>query len=241
MRFAAEITQDIRPQMGLVVLQADETIEDEFRATLTPDVSLLVTRIPSGEEVSADSLAEMKNHLGRAVSLFPSGKSFDVIGYACTSATAEIGADNVAAEIGQSVSTRAVTDPLSALVAACRALDASRIAFLSPYVEDVSAKIRDRLERSGIATPIFGSFSEAEEARVARISEASIKDAARQLLQKGAVDALFTSCTNLRTAAIRHSLGQEFGLPVLSSNSVLAWHMLALSSASPNGLRPDAV
>jgi len=43
--------------LGLIVLHPDETIEHDFRRLLPlDDVSLYVSRIPSGPEVSGDSL-----------------------------------------------------------------------------------------------------------------------------------------------------------------------------------------
>ena len=39
---------------GLVVLQADLTIEDDMRRLLPSDRSLLVTRVPSGEDVTLE-------------------------------------------------------------------------------------------------------------------------------------------------------------------------------------------
>ncbi|MDO7707412.1 MAG: Asp/Glu racemase, partial [Loktanella sp.] len=50
-------------------------------------------------------------------------------------------------------------------------------------------------------------------------------DAALTLAQKGGIDALFLSCTNLRTLDVIAKLETETGLPVLSSNQVLAWDL----------------
>ena len=43
--------------------------------------------------------------------------------------------------------------------------------------------------------------------------------------QKGGIDGLFLSCTNLRTLDVIAKLETETGLPVLSSNQVLAWDL----------------
>ena len=66
---------------------------------------------------------------------------------------------------------------------------------------------------------------------MARIAPASIKAAARAAA-KGA-QAVFLSCTNLRTLDIIDDLEAELGLPVISSNQVLAWHM-AEATAAPH-------
>ena len=88
------------PTLGLVVLQAEETIEGEFRHYLRDrSVILHHTRIPSGEAVTHDTLTAMEADLGTAIGLFPVGSKFDVIGYACTSASSVIGEDRVASLI----------------------------------------------------------------------------------------------------------------------------------------------
>lgn len=215
-----------RATLGLIALQADETIEHDFRRLLpVDDVALYVSRVPSGLEVTGDTLAAMSQDLPDAARLFPRSVSFDVVGYGCTSGTSVIGADRVGQLVRQGCATRDVTEPLSALVAASRHLGVSRLAFLSPYIQDVSASLRNALERAGIQCPVFGSFDEAEEARVARIDPASIAAAAINLGSDPATDAVFLSCTNLRTLDVLSEIENKLGKPVLSSNQVLAWDM----------------
>jgi maleate isomerase len=61
---------------------------------------------------------------------------------------------------------------------------------------------------------------------VVSIDGPSIITASTQLMQGTKVDGLFLSCTNLRTLDVIASLEAALGRPVLSSNLVLAWHML---------------
>lgn len=222
--------------LGLIVLQSDETIEQDIRQILPTEVQLHTTRVPSGLEVTSDSLQSMEAHLPASAELLPRGLGFDVIGYGCTSGTAQIGAERVAELIRQRATTQAVTEPVTALIAACQALGVRRLAFLSPYVGEVSARLRSVLQDAGIGTPVFGSFEEAEEAKVARITPTSVLEAGQALCAGADVDALFLSCTNLRTLPIIPALEAATGLPVLSSNQVLIWHMARLSGVA---LAPD--
>lgn len=219
-----------RATLGLIVLQSDETIEQDFRRIFPDrDIAIYASRVPSGLEVSRDTLAEMAENLPAAADLFPKSISFDVVGYGCTSGTAVIGADRVAALVKSRCATPHVTNPLTGLIAQCQAKGVSRLAMVSPYVEAVSQTMRDRLSEAGIATPVFGSFGVAEEAKVARISERSIEQAALEMAQGAQVDALFLSCTNLRTLDVIARIEAATGLPVFSSNQALAWHMGVLA------------
>jgi maleate isomerase len=80
------------------------------------------------------------------------------------------------------------------------------------------------------------SFGEELEARVARIDPKSIQAAALEIGRDPEVDAVFLSCTNLRTMDIIDALEDELGKPVVSSNQALAWHMAQLAglTAGPN-------
>lgn len=217
---------DTRRKLGLIALQADESIEDDMRRLLPRDVSLLVSRVPSGEDVTPESLCAMAGHVTAAAMLFPRGLRFDAVGYGCTSGTSQIGAARIAELVSEGTETRLVTEPVSALVAACRSADIKRLAVLSPYVASVSERLREVLGAEGITTPVFGSFAEPNEALVVSIDAPSIMAAATTLVQETAVDALFLSCTNLRTLDVIAPLEQSLGMPVLSSNLVLAWHMM---------------
>ncbi len=219
-----------RATLGLIVLQADETIEQDFRRLIPePDIALYVSRVPSGLEVTGDTLAAMAETLPNAARLFPASVTFDVVGYGCTSGTSVIGTDRVAELIKGGCRTAHVTEPVSALVAACRARRIARLAFLSPYIESVSRTLRETLQAHGIETPVFGSFGEAREEMVARIAPTSILEAATALAAGGGVDGIFLSCTNLRTLYVIDQIETATGLPVLSSNLVLAEHMRKLA------------
>lgn len=211
--------------LGMIVLQTDETIEGDLRRILPTDVPLYVSRVPSAPEVTPESLRAMSAHLTGAAKLLPQALPYAAVGYGCTSASAQIGSDQVAQLIGEGVQTGHVADPLSALIAACRVMNITKLAFLSPYTADVSDRLRAALGQVGIETPTFGSFEEANEASVVRIAAHSIIDAGCDLVAQGGTQAIFLSCTNLRTLDVIEEIEGRTGLPCLSSNQVLGWQM----------------
>ncbi|TCK99259.1 maleate isomerase [Shimia isoporae] len=220
------------PAMGLIVLQVDETIEPEFKQAFADHPSpMYVSRIPSGEEVTTQTLSAMAADLKVAAGLLPNSRKLGVVGYACTSASSVIGSDRVEDLVRSGCETTAVTNPLRAAVACAADLGISRMALLSPYIEEVNTPLRNAFADEGIEMPVFGSFGVAEEARVARISSESVVDAAARLGGDTGVDGVFISCTNLRTFEALEVVQQKIGKPVLSSNQSLAWHMKALVNA----------
>jgi maleate isomerase len=219
--FPYTLLEERLPTIGLIVLQADETIETDFRVAFPPEeAQVFVSRIASGADVTPETLAAMEADMTRAASLLPD-IAFDTVAYACTSGTSVIGAETVHVKVRAGCQTTHVTDPVTALTAACRKRGISRLAFLSPYREDVNTTLREVLAREGIETPIFGSFDEMQEKKVARIDTASIVDAAIDLVQGEEVEAIFLSCTNLKTREAIPFIETKTGLAAMSSNSVL--------------------
>ncbi len=218
-----------RPAMGLIVLRVDETIEEEFRASLPVDLARLhVTRLDSGDDLTPESIAAMESGLTSAAALLPAAADFDVVAYACTSGTAFLGEANLRDLVMRGVPTRAVTNPLTAAVAQIEDLGLSRVGIVSPYVGSVAAGLCAAFAERGVPVVDTLSLDESEEAKVARIPSEVICDAARTLAARSALDGVFLSCTNLRTANILEPLSETLGMPVLSSNAALAWHMKRL-------------
>lgn len=233
-RFETDEGAAAKAAIGLIVLATDETMEPEI-ASLMPKgdgVALYHTRIPSAPTVTPETLRAMEAEMPATAALLPD-REFDVIGYGCTSGATLIGPERVAELVSGAKPTRAVTDPLTSTIAACRALGVRRIGFLTPYVAEVSAAMRAALEDAGLEIAGFASFEEAEEQVVARISERSTAEAICGLGAADDVDAVFASCTNLRAFDVIAECETRIGKPVISSNLALGWSLLSHAGVAP--------
>jgi maleate isomerase len=219
-----------RANLGVLVLETDETLEHDFARLLNhAGVALYHSRIPMVPDIRPDTLARMERDLPASAKLLPPALSFNVIGFGCTSASTVIGSDNVAKAIQTVCPTAKITDPLAALIAAGRSLGARKLGFVTPYIASVSAGMRGRLEEAGFEITGFGSFEEGNDRVVARITEASILQAIENVAAQAPCDAVVVSCTNLRCLDVIAKAEARIGVPVLSSNQALAWHMLRLA------------
>lgn len=221
--------------LGLILLETDAVLETEIRALVPPGATLLHARIPSQPEVTPSALATMAAELPRAAASFPAAARLTVVGYACTSGATVIGRDEVARLVRVARPGAEVTDPISAVIAAMRALKVGRIGMLTPYEPMVSASMRALLEGEGIETAGFGSFEQRDDATVARISEASTLKAMLEIGAAPGVEAVFASCTNLRSFGVIEEAERRLGKPVVTSNSALAWRMFALAGLEARG------
>lgn len=220
----------VGPTVGLIVLQSDEVMEAELRAWLPANIRLLHTRIPNDTRVSADTLCAMQDELPRVAGLLPAGVDYAAIAYGCTSASTLIGEAHVAELIHSVLPDVAVTNPMTALKAQLHSLGISRIALLTPYSQAVSSAIVDHLESSGIEIVQAGTFDEANDSRVARIDARSVLEAMVELGADERCEAVFGSCTNLRSLPFLAEARRRVGKPVITSNSALAWHIELLTT-----------
>ncbi|MCF3596163.1 Asp/Glu racemase [Rhodobacteraceae bacterium LMO-12] len=221
-------------RLGLIVLSTDETLEDEARKILARrPVSLLHARIPAEADVTPEALRTMEAHMSATAALLPKG--LDAVGYGCTSGATVIGPERVAALIAQTQDTAAVSDPLSAVLAALAALEVRRIALLTPYVESVNAPLINALAQGGIDVLAQASFQQSDDWTVARICEADTLNAIKTLGRTEGCEAVFVSCTNLRTLGILQTAEADLGIPVVSSNLALVWHLLRLVEVDAQG------
>ena len=219
-----------RASIGLIVLATDQTIEYEFRKIFDlAGVALYESRIFNSATITPETLQEMEAGIAEATRLILPGLPLDVVGYGCTSGAMVIGEDNVAARIHEARPGIAWTTPMTAATAAFKTLGASRIALLTPYVEEINQAMRRHIEAKGFTVPVMGSFNEEDDHKAARIAPDSVRRAAVELGRSDLVDTVFVSCTSLRLVDVIGELETELGKPVTSSNHAIAWHALRLA------------
>lgn len=224
-------------RMGLIVLSTDETLENEARLALAGrPASLLHARIPAQAEVTPQALATMEAHMEAVAGSLPRG--LDVVGYGCTSGATVIGPERVAELVRRAQEGARVTNPLSAVIAALGALGARRIGLLTPYVEEVNRPLIAALAEAGIEVVALASYGQSDDWTVARIPESDTLAGIESLARSKECDAIFASCTNLRAFGIIDAAEAATGVPVISSNLALLWHMLRLGGAEAQGWGP---
>ena len=219
-----------RAALGLLVLETDQTIEDEFRAIWPRDaVALYAARLHNDVQITSKTLKEMEELIEPTTQLLPFMVDLSVIAFACTSGALVIGEDNVARRVRAARPNAKVTDPVTAALAALKATGVRRVGLLTPYVRDINLRLRDALMARGLDIPAMATFNEPDDAVAARISENSILVAIVKLGSSPSCDGVFVSCTSLRVARIVEKAEAIIGKPVTSSNHALAWHMLRLA------------
>lgn len=220
-----------RANIGLVVLGTDQTIEYEFRNLLTPPgVALYETRLHSDFDITPETLRAIGPRIAPSTDLILPGLSLDVVAFGCTSATMLLGEDYVFGEIRKARPDVACTTPVTAVRAALEALDAGRIAMLTPYSPEITAGMAQYFLSRGVGVDAYATFDRRDDREAACISVESIVAGAERLAEQvPGIEAIFVSCTSLRVAEAVARIEASTGLPVTSSNHAMAWHALRLA------------
>jgi maleate isomerase len=219
-----------RAAIGVVVLATDQTMEYEFRALLSPPgVAFYESRVFNDSDITPENLRAIGPRIAPSVDLILPSIPLDVVAFGCTSATMTLGEDAVFAEIRRARPNVACTTPVTAALAAFRALGAKRIGLLTPYSRKINANLVAYLGRRGVDIAAVATFDRQNDRDAARISVASIEAATERLAAAPGVDAIFVSCTSLRVAEAAARLEQRVRAPVTSSNHAMAWHCLRLA------------
>jgi maleate isomerase len=112
------------------------------------------------------------------------------------------------------------------ILAALRVFGTRRILLVTPYIQPVHDREIGYLEAQGAAV-VGGSFLGVDtNTEMARIPPAAIADQVRRAARGVDADLCFISCTAIRSAGLIADLEADLGMPVLTSNQVMAWHAL---------------
>lgn len=216
-----------KASIGLIALSVDRASVADAQNWLAPfeDVELFVTRVPMDTVATAASLAAMGDHLtGAARNLVPESR-LDAVIYSCTSGTVAVGIDRVHRAIASGRPGIPIVTPLEAAAKGLRLLGGERLSLLAPYHREACDLVAGHFEAEDFALDRCSTFALDGDLQMNRLSAAALKSAARDALHP-ASDALFISCTALRTAGIVADLEDTLGVPVVTSNQAMSWHAL---------------
>lgn len=226
-RFGEEIGH--RASIGLLALSTDRAGAFDAEEFLrTKGVAMFSTRIPMAPVATPETLAAMAVHLTDATRLLVPGSRLDVIGFSCTSGTVAIGLDRVHDAIHAARPEAQVTTPIEAGYEALRQLGAKRITLVVPYLVKTAELVSGFFEQKDIEILRRATFELDGDADMNRISPEALIEATIATDSPDS-QAVFISCTGLRTAPVISVLEQRLGKPVVTSNQALAWHALRLA------------
>jgi len=223
---AGTIDYGDRARIGLLVPSGNSVAEPEIHAMLPAGVTALVTRLT----LTGSSEAELEAMIG---GLEPASRLLadarpDLIGFHCTAVStfAPERAGSIRARI-EAASGLPACSTADGILAALEVLGVRRLVLVTPYLEAVHAREVAWLAAHGVAVAGGSCLGVNTNAEMARIPPARIAEQARDAVRAApGAAACFISCTAIRSAGLIAGLEAELGLPVITSNQVMAWHAL---------------
>lgn len=216
-----------RKGIGLVA-PFDFALDDECWRWLPADTSLYVTRTARLEDTAVT--AELAEAVGDTKAVMPCVSSLissepSSVAYACTSGSFVGGVAGEALlrkAMVQAGAKEAVTTS-GALLDALRQLGIKKLAIATPYNEELTKFLVDFLELSGFEVVKAGYLNSEQD--IMHIGYDAVRNMA-EIVNTTDAEAIFFSCTNLRTFDIITELEDKYQKPILSANQVTIWAAL---------------
>lgn len=153
------------------------------------------------------------------------------VAYGCTSGSYVLGPDGdaaIAADMRAAAGVPATTTSTAA-TAALRELGVRRVAVLSPHVDALNERLRAYLIASGFAVVNMVGLNRRGD--IEAIEPNETRDLVVASVDTTAAEAVFISCTGLRTAAVIEDLEALLSKPVVTANQATLWHVAKLAGA----------
>ncbi|MFV2196764.1 Asp/Glu racemase [Nocardiopsis sp. LOL_012] len=210
-----------------VIAPYDFALDRELWRWTPDDVSLHVTRLPyvhvpvTVDQAAALCVAETVDPAVRAL-LAPEPLA---IGYACASGSFVHGAEGerrLHRTMAEAGAPAAVTTS-GALIRALEALNLTRIAVVTPYVDSVTDRLLSYLGEHG--TEVTSSVGLGLLSHIWKVTYAEVSEAVHAA-DRPEAQGIYISCTNVLTYDIIAPLERELGKPVIAANQVTMWALL---------------
>ena len=222
-----------RANLGFIVLSGDLACEHDL-FNMTPEgVGISFTRLKTDDYTTNETLAAHVNQLAEAASRIQPDVKPDVISYCCTSGSIVIGEEEVKRQIAIGAPYTKPMSLVTGVVSALHAVQAKKIVIGTPYLDEINAREEEfflskgfeilRMEGLNLETGIeFGKVTPDFWNKFSL--EIDCEDA----------DAVFLSCTGIRSLDIIEKVEAQINKPVITSNQAQMWSALRLAGINDN-------
>lgn len=225
-----------RVRLGFLTPSSNTVLEPVTAAMLggLPEVSAHFARFPVTEiALSPGALGQFDQGPILAAAELLAHAKVDAIAWNGTSASwLGFAADEaLCARITAATGIPATTSILGMNRALSR-LGARSLGFVTPYLDDVQARILANYAGLGLACPAERHCGIQDNFAFAEVGEDEIA-AMTRAVAAGRPDAIAVVCTNMRAAGLVAGLEAETGVPMLDSIATAVWQSLALAGVDP--------
>lgn len=217
-----------RERIGLILPSSNTAMESEFFRTCPEGVSVHTTRVLIKGLTNPECLAEMASHAERAAEELKTCLS-DVMIYGCTSGSFLKGRawEKQFCERLQQLAERPVLTTADNCVQALRAIGKRKIAIGTPYIESLNRSAYQYFTEAGFEIVHMKGLGIEVSTNIGKTAPHAIYRLGREAMAPDA-EALFLSCTGIRSIEIVQQPQDDLGIPVISSNLCNLWAALRM-------------
>ncbi|KUI28411.1 aspartate/glutamate racemase family protein [Mycobacterium sp. GA-2829] len=232
-------------RIGLIVPSSNTTMETElpelFRRqnAATGHHYTFHSARASMRNVNTEELLAMVGKAGDCARAL-SDADVDVIAYACLVAVMAQGPgahreseEVIAKAAADNGHPAAVVSSAGALVRSLGALNAQRVAIVTPYVPALTKLVTDYLEGEGISVLDAVALGVDDNLAVGRLDPSNLPGLARNLSREGADAIVLSACVQMPSLASVQLVEDELGLPVVSAATATAYETLTALGHQP--------
>ncbi len=213
-----------RLRLGMLLPSSNPVAEPEIARMLPEGVSLNTTRLKLAGSTREDLLGMTGDVESGTALLCDAG--VDRIVFNCTAvSTFDVEMGETLRKRIETVAARPATSTADAVVGALKALGASRIALITPYVSAVVERETAFLRQHGFEVVCAEGRDLAEGKAMSSVEPGQWYRWALEHRGSGA-DVFFLSCTAIRVLDIITSLERDLDAPVVTSNQAMTWWCL---------------
>ena len=225
--------------IGLIVPSSNLTMETELprmlgarEASLPGDRFVFHSSRMRMKHVTPEELRGMNAQTERAARELADARP-DVVATACLVAIMAQGPGYhcvAEAEISSALSAEHADAPVvssaGALLSAIEALGAKRVAIITPYMKDLTARVVEYIEDTGTEVVDALSLEVPDNLAVARLDPADLREHWRRLDLRNADALVLSACVQMPSLASIQHVEDEAGLPVLSAATSTTYRIL---------------
>ncbi|MGH3664721.1 MAG: maleate cis-trans isomerase family protein [Egibacteraceae bacterium] len=207
-------------RVGLLIPSSNTVMEVDFYRHLPPPVTVHTARMFM-ESTTAQGENRMLDEFTVPAAVAVGTARPDVVVFGCTSAGALRG-NAYDAELCQRIAESTQATAISVIRSVRDAIarrGGRRVGVITPYVDELNAKIRASIEHSGDVEVVdIVGLGLDENFTIAEVEPRAIVDFAVEQFGSQSIDLLFASCTNFRAVDALPGLEAALGVPVVTSN-----------------------
>ena len=213
-----------RLRIGMLIPSVNTVVEPQMQALMPAGVSLHVTRLRLAGS-SEEQLRAMVSNVEEGAALLADA-GVDLIAFHCTAVSMLSRAfmKSISGRIHAATGVPATTTGHGVLLA-CEALQIQRLSFVTPYREETHRRELDFVRECGMTVVSDGFMGVTTQHDYAKKTPEELLEFAK-LHASPQAQAFFFGCTAVRSSEIIDQLEEALGMPVLTSNQVMAWHAL---------------